>query len=321
VPSYSRREFVKLAAVGVPLAASIRTTPVRAAAGVTLGVTTFSFDRLPRTPGRDNVDEIIRALKATRISTIELAASNFEPAPPDLGEFVAGGTPAYPSLIRRSPEQLAALRANARQSIRAWRSETDLAYFKEVRTNFVSAGIGIHAVAFDYTDGFTDEEIEITLKQAEALGVSVISSPLTMAGARRLAPILARHHLKVAIHNQVDGNSAGAIGTAQLAETLAISPSFALKLDVGNLTASNCDAVAELGTHRARISHVLVQDRLRNAGSPQEFGKGDTPIAAVLAELKASGPAIPALAQYGYSGVDSPVDEVRHCLEFMQRAS
>jgi sugar phosphate isomerase/epimerase len=319
--SYSRREFVKVVAAGAPLATLIRTTPLRAAAGVTLGLTTYSFDRLARTPGEDNVDEVIRALKAAGIRTIELASVNFEPAPPDLGEFVHGGTPAYPSLIRRSPEQLAALRASARRSLRTWRSGADLSFFHDFRGQFAAAGIGIHAVAFDYTDAFTDEEIEITLEQAEALGVPVVSSPLTMAVASRLAPMMARHRLRVAIHNQVDGNAAGAIGTAQLAEALALSPSFALKLDIGNLTASNCDAVAELRTHHARVSHVLVQDRLRNGGAAQEFGKGDTPIAAVLADLKAFVPAIPALAQYGYSGVDSPIDEVTHCMEYMQRAS
>ena len=100
--SYSRREFVKVVAAGIPLAASIRPTPLGAAGGVTLGVTTYSFDGLARTPGEDNVNDVIRALKAARIRTIELASVNFEPAPPDLGEFVHGGSLAYPSLIKRS---------------------------------------------------------------------------------------------------------------------------------------------------------------------------------------------------------------------------
>jgi len=317
--SYSRREFVKVVAAGAPFAALLDTTRLRAA-GVTLGLTTYSFDKLSRTPGQDNVDDVIRALHAAGIRTIELASVNFEPSPPDLGEFVHGGTPAYPALIKRSPEQLAALRASARRSLRAWRMETPPAFFKEIGAKFAAAGIGVHAVAFDYSDAFTDDEIEVTLRQAEAMGVSVVSSPLTMAVARRLAPMMTRHRLRIAIHNQLDGNATGTIGTAQLAEALALSPSFALKLDIGNLTASNCDAVEELRSHHARVSHVLVQDRLRNGGAPQEFGGGDTPIAAVLAELKRLAPTVPALAQYGYSGVDAPVEEVARCMKYMQRA-
>jgi len=102
-------------------------------------------------------------------------------------------------------------------------------------------------------------------------------------------------------------------------DVLALSSSFVLKLDIGNLTASNCDAIEELRRHRARVSHVLVQDRLRNGGAAQEFGHGDTPIAAVLAEIKRSDRAIPALAHYSYSGVDSTVEEVSHCMEYMRQ--
>ena len=75
---------------------------------------------------------------------------------------------------------------------------------------------------------------------------------MTMATAARLAPFAERHQVSVAIHNQVDGNAAGAIATPELKEALALSPAFRLKLDVGNLTASNCDAVAELRDHHGR---------------------------------------------------------------------
>ena len=57
----------------------------------------------------------------------------------------------------------------------------------------------------------------------------------------------------------MDGNPAGAIDTPALKQALALSPAFTLKLDVGNLTASNCDAVAELREYRSRVSYVLLQ--------------------------------------------------------------
>ena len=73
-----------------------------------------------------------------------------------------------------------------------------------------------------------------------------------------------------------------------------MSPSFTVKLDVGNITASNRDAVAELREYRSRVSYVVLRDRLRNGGASQPFGEGDTPIRSVLARWPAAvGPAIP----------------------------
>lgn len=316
--SYSRREFGKMVAAGIPLAALARRIPLMAAGSVTVGASTASFRALPQALGRDNVDDIIAALKLAGVKTIELSSVNFEPGMPDLGSSVKGGSAAYPSLVKRSPAEIAAIRARARQELRAWRNTTGADYFQNVRVKFAAAGIAIHSIAFDYTDAFSNDEVELTLKQAEALGVSVVSSPLTMAMAKQIVPVAAGHQIRIAVHNQVDGNKDELIGTAQLAELLALSPAFALKLDVGNLTASNCDAVEELRTHQSRVSHVLVQDRLRNGGAPQMFGEGDTPIAGVLSLLKGS--SIPAFAEYGYFGLNSPADEVRHCVEFMQHA-
>jgi L-ribulose-5-phosphate 3-epimerase UlaE len=141
-----------------------------------------------------------------------------------------------------------------------------------------------------------------------------------MAMARRLLPFADRHQIAVAIHNQVDGNRAGAIDTPALKQALALSPVFAVKLDIGNLTASNCDAVAELREYRSRVSYVLVRDRLRNGGASQPFGEGDTPIGAVLSLLGTSAPAIPALVEYDYVGLRSSVDELKACVAYCRTA-
>jgi hypothetical protein len=65
---------------------------------------------------------------------------------------------------------------------------------------------------------------------------------------------------------------------------------------------------------------VLVRDRLRNGGTSQLFGEGDTPIAGVLGALKASGAAIPAVVEYDYVGLHSSVEEVTASLAFMAAA-
>ena len=316
----SRREFGKVVVAGVPLAAAVSSFTLAAAGTVTLGVATSSFHDLPRVPGRDNVDDVVRALKAIRPARVELALATIEPAPPNTSPTV-GGTPAYPQLIVLTPQQIAFVKAEYRRAIRRWRTDGSLYAFEKARETFGSAGLTLQACAADYDDSSTDEEIEATFRQVRALGVKTVSSPMTMAMAARLAPIAERHGLSVAIHNQVDGNAAGLIATPDLKKALALSPALGLKLDVGNLTASNCDAVATLREHQPRIAYVLVKDRLRNGGASQHFGEGDTPIAAVLNVLKTSAPSIPAIVEYDYVGLHSSVDEVAASIAYLQKIS
>jgi sugar phosphate isomerase/epimerase len=297
----SRREFGGALIAGLPLAAVMR--PLRlSAADLAIGVTTSSFSDLPRVAGRDNLDAVMRALQAVRVTHVELAFANLEPAPPSVAP-VMGGSAAYPRRIVMTPEQVAATNSVARAELRAWRLQVPASAFKEHRARLGSAGLTVHAGALAYNDSFSDDEIDATFRQAKALGVTTISSPLTMAMARRLVPFAQRHQVSVAIHNQPDATPGGAIDTSALTEALALSPSFTLKLDIGNLTASNRDAVAELRKYRSRVSHVLL-------------GEGDTPIRNVLAALQTSAPAIPALIEYDYVGLRSSVDELKASLAY-----
>lgn len=315
--AFSRREFGGVIA-GAPLAAAMASARLFASE-VAVGVSTASFRDLARVPGRDNLDDIIRALQAVRATHIELAFANLEPAPPSMAP-VMGGSAAYPRRIVMTPEEIAATDSAARAALRAWRIETPDSVFEQMRAKLARARVTVHACALAYNDAFADDEIDRTFRQARALGVTTVSSPLTMAMARRLVPFAHRHKVSVAIHNQADGNPAGAIDTPALKDALALSPAFTLKLDIGNLTASNRDAVAELREYRSRVSHVLVRDRLRNGGASQLFGEGDTPITKVLAALRDTPPAIPALIEYDYVGLRSSVDELKASLAFCRAA-
>jgi sugar phosphate isomerase/epimerase len=290
-----------------------------AAADAPIWVGSSSFRDLPRVPGRDNLDEIIRAVRAVGATHVELALANLEPAPPSTAP-VMGGSAAYPRRIVMTPEEVAATNSSARAALRTWRLQAPVSVFEQARGRLTSAGLTVHACALAYNDSFSDDEIDATFRQAKTLGVSTVSSPLTMAMARRLVPFADRHQIAVAIHNQVDGNRAGAIDTPALKQALALSPAFAVKLDIGNLTASNCDAVAELREYRPRVSYVLVRDRLRNGGASQPFGEGDTPIKQVLSILGTPAPAIPALVEYDYVGLRSSVDELKACVAYCRAA-
>ena len=253
-----------------------------AARPLVLGVSTSSFRDLPRVTGRDNVDDVIRALKAVGATHIELALANVEPAPPSTAPFM-GGSPAYPRRIVFTPEQIAATNAVCARGAAGVAAPDAASVFEAVRGKFAAAGITVHACSLAYDDSFTDDEIEATFRQVKALGVTTDQlADDDGDGARASCRSPSGTSVTVAIHNQVDGNPPGAIATPELKDALALSPAFTLKLDIGNLTASNCDAVAELREHQSRVSHVLVRDRLRNGGTSQHFGEGDTPIAAVL---------------------------------------
>jgi sugar phosphate isomerase/epimerase len=314
----SRREFGGALIAGLPLAVIMRPM-ASGAAGIPLGVSTYSFRDLPRVTGRDNLDEVIAALRAVGATHVELALANLEPAPPNTAP-VMGGSAAYPRRVVLSPEEVAATNSEARAELRTWRLRTPAAFFDQARARIAAAGLTVHSCAVAYNDSFSDEEIDATFRQAKALGVSTINSPLTMAMARRLVPFAERHRVSIGIHNQIDGNKGGAIDSPALKQALALSPAFTLKLDVGHLTASNCDAVAELREHRARVSSVVLRDRLRNGGASQSFGEGDTPIRDVLRVLESTPPPVPAVIEYDYVGLRPTTDEVKAALAFCRGA-
>ena len=308
----SRREFGYALAAAAPVLTSGR----MGAAQVIVGVSTTSFRDLPRVEGRDNVDDVIRALQAVRATDIELAFSSVEPAPPSVAP-VMGGSAAYPRRIVMTPEQVAATNADARLALRTWRSRTEPGSLESVRRKLSAAGLTVHACSLTYDSSFTDDEIVATFKQAAALGVKTISTPLTLATADRLVPFAERHGIALAIHTQADGNAAGEIDMPNLDRALELSRAYRVKLDVGNLTASNRDAAAALRKYESRVACVLVKDRLRNGGASQPFGEGDAPIRAVMDVLKQSSRAIPALVEYDYVGLRSSVAEVTAAVAYL----
>src|SRR5262245_47268804 len=239
MPELSRREFGKIALAGVPLAAFGRVT--LAASPLVLGVTTSSLRDLPRAEGRDNVDDVIRALRDLGARHVELALANVEPAPPNTAPFL-GGSQTYPQRVVLTPEQVASTNAAYRLTLRNWRLQTPLSVFQDVQAKFEAAGITVHACALGYDASFPHDQIDATFRRIKALGVPTVSAKLTLSAVARLAPFAERYGLALAIHNQVTGNAAGEIATPQLMDALALSPAIRLKLDVGHLTASNSDA-------------------------------------------------------------------------------
>jgi hypothetical protein len=63
---------------------------------------------------------------------------------------------------------------------------------------------------------------------------------------------------------------------------------------------------------------VLVRDRLRNGGTSQHFGEGDTPIVSVMKVLKTAPAPIPVFVEYDYVGLHTPTDEVAACVSYVR---
>jgi sugar phosphate isomerase/epimerase len=289
---------------------------LRAAPGnrIRVGAATESFHDFRRTPGRDNVDAVLAALKSAGVTEIDLASADTEapspdtglPPPPPPGPY--GGPPAG-----FTPAELAARNRALRDNLRKWRLATPPAHYVELKKRFDAAGIAVYAMSFQHDDAFTDDELDATFAQARALGVEVISSRAALPMARRLAPLAERHAIDVAFRN--DRETA-----AQIDALASISPRFRVNLDIGNFTAANQEAVAYIQENHQRITHLIVKDRTRGGGGNEAFGSGDTPIRPVLALLRDKQYPIRAYVDYQYVGLGTPQEEVRKCLAYVQAA-
>src|SRR5215471_5890418 len=129
----SRRDLGKLALVGMP--AVLRGGSIR------VGALTESFHDFARKPGRNNIDEIIAALKIAGVTEIDLASINTEapspdtglPPPPPPGPY--GGPPAG-----FTPAELALRERALRDNLRKWRLATPPSHYAGLKAKFDAAG-------------------------------------------------------------------------------------------------------------------------------------------------------------------------------------
>ena len=296
----TRREFgvLALGALALP-----RLTAAQTVGGVRLGVQTYSFRELPRTPGGDASAAIIGAMQSLGLTECELWSPQIEPA-------AAGGR-------GRTPEQV----REAREALRTWRIQTPLDHFRGIQNAFAKAGASIYAFNYSFGNDFTDEEINRGFEVARALGAEIITASTTLSVARRVAPFAEKHEMAVAMHNHSNTKDPNEFATPEsFAAAMALSKYFKVNLDIGHFTAANYDPVAYMRDHHASITNLHLKDRRKDQGDNTPWGTGDTRIREVLALMKREKWPIRAYIEYEYRGTDGAVAEVKKCFDYAKSA-
>jgi sugar phosphate isomerase/epimerase len=308
---HTRRDFGRFAlgataVAGIPMSRAWGAKP-ESSAGVRLGATTFSLRDLRRAPGKDNVDDVIAALRVSGVTEVDLFSYNTEPAGPDTGPAAPPPPATYPVTVHKwTPEEIASAMLALRNATREWRLNTPAGHYEAIRGKFAAAGIAIGAYTVNYGEDFTEKEIDATFRQAKTLGAGSLNTPGS-AMVRRLAPFAERYGMNVSVTDPA------------LASALP-SKYFKVNLDIGQVTAANGSPVAYLQENHESVGRITVKDRRRNRGSNEEFGEGDTPIREVLRLVGERKYAFPVYAEYEYVGLGTPAEELKKCMDYMRSA-
>jgi sugar phosphate isomerase/epimerase len=282
----TRREWHRMTMAGVVAMAvapfRAQTQPAgRPYKGVTLGAQSYSFRDMP-------LDSAIDAMRTLAIPSCELWQDHVEP------------------------------RKLSRDEMRRWRETVSLDHFRHVGEKFERAGIVLSAYNISFKDHYSDAEIERGFEMAKALGAPSITASANIKTVPRVAPVAARHRMKVAMHNHSELEPNEFATPQQFEDALKAGSHIAVNLDIGHFTAANFDAVDFLRRQHASIVTLHIKDRKRDQGATTPFGDGDAPIGPVLRMLRDNNWDIPANIEYEYNGGNT-VEEVRRCLEYCRR--
>ncbi len=160
-------------------------------------------------------------------------------------------------------------------------------HFAAVRKKFNDAGVTIHSYTMNYSDDFTDAEIDKTFEQAKGLGTDIIASSTRVSMAPRLITFAEKHRTLLAFHGHSNTRDANEFATPESFDKALELWKFArINLDIGHFFAAGYDPVAYIDSHHDHITHLHLKDRKKNDGPNMPWGEGDTPIKPVLLLLK-----------------------------------
>src|SRR5690349_110 len=161
----SRRDFGSVTITGLTFSALATAKVNSTVGGVKLGAISYCFRGLPRTPGTDYIDTVVKACLDCGVGYVELTSPMVEPP-----TTLPGGGRVPPD----TPENW-----KAREEARKWRLTTPMDRFKEIRKKFDDAGISLIGYVMTFAEDFTYDEIQAVFLQAHALGVGIIGTNQT----------------------------------------------------------------------------------------------------------------------------------------------
>jgi sugar phosphate isomerase/epimerase len=208
---------------------------------------------------------------------------------------------------------------------RKWRLTAPLSYFHEVREKFDRAGVLLYAFTCGFRKDMTDAEMERVFQMARALGVRYMTSSANVSVAPRVDMFARKYKIMVGFHGHDQTSDPDEFSTAEsFARAMkGASKYIGVNLDIGHFTAAGGDPVEYTRLHHDRIVALHIKDRKKNHGANLPFGRGDTPIIAVLRLLRDERWKIPANIEYEYSeeikGLDT-IAEMKKCFEYCKQA-
>ncbi len=280
----SRRDFAKLTLAGLTIGSA--TAGETKFKGVRIGVGSYTFRTMP-------LDDVIKIMVAANAGGIELDAPFVEPA------------------------------QQPREALRKWRLTVPLEDIKAVRTKLNKAGITVNAYSVPVNDTFTDEEIERVLLITKTLGTNTMNSSTTMAMAKRIAPLAAKHKMYVGLHPSGNPTNPDAIGSAaSYVRLFVLSPYIMANLDLSGYKNWGPDPLAFVKEHNKRITSIHFHDRKTNS-TPQAwvpFGEGDAPTKELLllARKEKFKFAFAIERMYNFQGLDQ-LTEIKKCLDYCHK--
>jgi sugar phosphate isomerase/epimerase len=321
---FTRRDFGKLALAGVPAGALARVEmPALVAAdrpnsvinGVQLGVITYSYRSMSDTSAKALLGYIV----ANGISATELMG---EPAEEFAGAPSTGRGQGGRGRGAPTPEQLA-VRREAREALRKWRTTASMDKYKELRKLYNDAGVKIYALKISPTADMTDDEMDYAFNAGAAVGATHLTLEVTddVPFLRRVGSFAEKHKVYAAYHSHTQG------GMTAFDAAFAASKANMANVDFGHYVAGGNrggTALQFLENFHSRIASFHMKDRTtpQHGEKNLPWGQGETPLTEILQMVKKSKWTMPATIELEYDipqGSDA-VKEVTNCFDYCRKA-
>jgi sugar phosphate isomerase/epimerase len=336
--TYSRRQFGRLAATSLPMAAAVLAHPKLLFAagkpnstfnGVLVGVITpYSYHNMP-----NDAESLLKYMVADGISGTEIQAPPVEEwagapkAPPfggrgpggpgAAGARAANGQPVGVERPKPTPEQLAAQKERA-ELMTKWRLSAPMSKFEEFRKMYNDAGVSIYGFKLGLTMDSPNAEFDYAFKVTKALGANQLTMEMpdgNSALTKKIGDFATKYKVWVGYHAHLQATA------TTWDEAMAQSEYNGINLDIGHYTAAgNHDALAFIKKNHARITSMHLKDRKfpENGGENMPWGQGNTPSKEALQLMKKEGYKFPATIELEYTppaGSDSEKEIVK-CLAY-----